>query len=630
METIVQIFFAIIGIGVLIFIHEWGHYWMARRVGMKVDTFSIGFGRPIYSWEFQGVKWQLGWFLFGGYVKIAAMDPSQYDPNGFYAKRPWDRIKVAFAGPLFNLLLALVFFAALWFSGGRLKPFSEYTQRLGYLDPNSTLWKDGVRPGDLLQQYNGHTYHGFKELVYTALLDGEPLRLQGIKLNNYTHTATPFSLTANPYPLANGVEGMQTYGILNPASYLFFAGMTNGSPLKDAGFKPLDRLLWADGHLLFSQEQLSQLVNAPVALIRVQRGSESFLHLSLKCRTVDLKLTPQVKGEMSDWYFDTKMEMPFSEAYVLPYNLSANNEVEEVLSLLDPEENERWKSLVIPFVGAPLQVGDRIAAIYDTPMSSPSDMMKLLQTRKVVVIVEHNHALPPLVSWHDADTQYDALLEGGKVAQLMRQIGITDGLKTLNNLSVLAPIEPRLAKDFSFTKEQRELFDQQMRTQLERIAQENDPAKRAYELKIYEQAQNRLLLGVFLEDQRVEYNPNPFVLFGNVCEEIWHTLGALFSGNLNPKWLSGPIGVVQVIQQGWSVGIKEAVFWMGAISINLGLMNLLPIPVLDGGYIVLGLIEVITKKRINPKLLERLIFPFVIFIIGFFLFVTYYDILRLF
>jgi regulator of sigma E protease len=128
----------------------------------------------------------------------------------------------------------------------------------------------------------------------------------------------------------------------------------------------------------------------------------------------------------------------------------------------------------------------------------------------------------------------------------------------------------------------------------------------------------------------VEYNPNPLALFGKVFEEIWHTLKALFTGSLNPKWMSGPIGIVQVVHDHSMVSLKEALFWLGAISLNLGVLNLLPLPVLDGGTICFAFYELITGRRLKTKTLEKLIIPFALLLIGFFIFLTYHDLTRLF
>src|SRR5579863_1540287 len=117
--SIIHIIFAILGLGFLIFIHELGHYIVARRKGMKVEAFSIGFGKAIYSWKYQGVNWQIGILPFGGYVKIAGMqregtlEPHQIQ-DGFYGKAPWSRIQVALAGPLVNIGFAVVLFFVIW------------------------------------------------------------------------------------------------------------------------------------------------------------------------------------------------------------------------------------------------------------------------------------------------------------------------------------------------------------------------------------------------------------------------------------------------------------------------------------------------------------------------------------
>src|SRR5476649_801857 len=151
--SIFYLLLAILGLGFLIFIHELGHYFVARRVGMTVEVFSIGFGPAIRQWTIQGVKWQLCMLPFGGYVRIAGMDkkgnlePHQI-PDGFYGKKPLDRIKVALAGPAVNILFAFVAFCLIWMSGGQEKPFQETTNVIGYVDPQSKLYSNGVRPGD--------------------------------------------------------------------------------------------------------------------------------------------------------------------------------------------------------------------------------------------------------------------------------------------------------------------------------------------------------------------------------------------------------------------------------------------------------------------------------------------------
>ena len=94
--------------------------------------------------------------------------------------------------------------------------------------------------------------------------------------------------------------------------------------------------------------------------------------------------------------------------------------------------------------------------------------------------------------------------------------------------------------------------------------------------------------------------------------------------------MSGPIGIVQVVHDNSMVSLKEALFWLGAISLNLGVLNLLPLPVLDGGSICFALYEMITGQRLKTKTLEKFIIPFAILLIGFFIFLTYHDLARIF
>lgn len=159
-ENIFYAVLAILGLGFLVFIHELGHYFMARRQGMRIEVFAIGFGKPIFSWMHDGVKWQIGMLPFGGYVKIAGMtkekgvEPADI-PDGFFGKKPWARIQVALAGPVVNIVFAFMVFAGLWMFGGRDKKFAEFTHHIGWVDPKSALYDQGVRPGDLIQKYSG-------------------------------------------------------------------------------------------------------------------------------------------------------------------------------------------------------------------------------------------------------------------------------------------------------------------------------------------------------------------------------------------------------------------------------------------------------------------------------------------
>jgi regulator of sigma E protease len=309
--SILYLLLAALALGVLIFIHELGHYWVARKEGMKVEAFSIGFGKPFLVWEKDGVKWQLCWIPFGGYVRIAGMEkkgslePYQI-PDGFYGKRPLSRIKVALAGPIVNIVFALLLFAVIWLTGGRDKPFSEYTHLIGLVEPSSNLYEIGVRPGDEIESFGNKPFEGFNQLIYAAFLEKETQKISGYEINYATGEKRPFSYLLDMGQDLKGLDRVtMTVGILNPASFLIYEkypdGKPNplpeGSPMQGSGIEYNDRILWVDGELIFSKRQLISVINQPRVLVTVKRGSQVFLSRIPRLKIADLRLSGPERAE---------------------------------------------------------------------------------------------------------------------------------------------------------------------------------------------------------------------------------------------------------------------------------------------------------------------------------------------
>lgn len=643
METVLHLIFAFIALGILIFVHELGHYWVALRVGMVVEVFSIGFGRPITSWMRGNVRWQIGWIPFGGFVKIAGMEFGKEArgeiPGGFFTKRPWDRLKVAIAGPLANLILAFLIFCVIWITGGREKPFSEFTNRIGWLDSSSELYKQGIRAGDSIKTYNGNHYEGIKDLFYASMLSDEPIELKGYKINETNFDKVPYDYTIKPYQMPGATEGLRTTGVLNPARYLNYAKFPNGeenplpegSPMKESQIQYGDRIVWADGAVIYSQDQLSALINESKSLLTIQRGHDILLARIPRVVLSELKLSSETRGELSDWQHLTDVKGRLSSLYFIPYNINSENVVEEEIPFIDPDAKKAlFSKNGLTSKDIVLEKGDKILAVDTVSVSRPSDLLEALQTRKAVMIVQRGQKVGSALNWKEADEHFNQKPFIEDLQVIVSSLGGDKPLSSYHDFVLLKPIEPKTVQSFVMNHEQKAELQAQLAAQKKQIDEIGDPQKRSRALQAFEDGQKRLMLGIYFQDETVRYNPGPWILFANVFSETWHTLIALFSGYLNPKWLSGPVGIIQVIQHGWSVGIKEALFWIAAISINLGFLNLLPLPVLDGGYIVLSFFEMITGRRLKPKTLERLIVPFVVLLIGFLIFVTYWDLIRLF
>ncbi len=637
--TIVYILLAILGLGFLVFIHELGHFWVARRQGMRVEAFAIGFGKPIFTWERNGVKWHICLLPFGGYVKIAGMqkegnlEPSEI-PDGFYGKKPWQRIQVALAGPLVNIVFALVVFFILWASGGRDKQFTEFTHRIGWVDPKSTLYERGVRPGDIIERYDDRPFTGFKDLLIASIMRDDSTQIEGTKIDYLTGQKSHFNYTLKTYenPELRGKDKFNTIGVLSPARYLIFGGqnLLASSPMIGSGIQAMDRVLWVDGEIVFSHQQLSSLTNESSAFLTVQRGDQIFQTKVPRIQLSDLKLTPPERGEIDDWQHEAGLKARFQDLYFIPYNLSPTVAVEGRLNFIDEEDQAKaFQPCQRCTYFHPLQEGDQILAIDGKQIQTPYELLNELQNRRVLLIVERNPALSEKVSSTLADEQFDQF-NTTDLEKIVSSIGTDHPLNDLGNLRLLRPILPKPLNDFQFTETQKAQLAQELAQSKKEIDTIKDPEKRNEAIQQLEQTQHKLVLGLPLIDREVRYNPNPQQQFVEVFRDTYRTLLSLITGAANPKYVAGPVGIVQIVHQSWLLGAKEALFWMALISLNLGIINLLPLPVLDGGHILFSLIEMITRRPMRAKTMERLIIPFIVLLIGFFIFVTYNDISRLF
>jgi regulator of sigma E protease len=622
-----HVLFAILGLGFLIFIHELGHYWVALRKGMKVEAFSIGFGSALFKWERKGVRWQIGWLPFGGYVKVAGMqkegskEPSQVE-GGFYSKTPWARMQMALAGPLVNLFFAFFLFCVLWLMGGREKPYSEVSHRIGWMDPQSSLYQKGVRPGDEIVQYNGKSFEGLKDLQIASVMDQKQLRIQGYKIDELSGEKVSFDETLSTYEDPRHFRDKRnTVGVLLPASYLLYKGSSTGKA-STQGLQPGDRLLWADGELLFSLPQLSSIVNEPTAFLTVRRGDNVFHTKVARVPFSELKVTAPERGEIDDWQHEAHLKGRLSDLFLIPYTLSPDCKVESRLSFLDEKDQTRAFQYCTRCGGfTPLEEGDRILAVDGELVFSPSELLKEVQTHRVLLIVERAPELKALVSSQQADAEFSQF-DHSSLDGIVSSIGTDAPIMAVGNLRKIESVIPKSAAEFASPSS--------LAASKKVIDAIKDPKLRALATKEFEASQKKQVLGFLLGDREVRVNPNPFRQFADVFADTTRTLTALFSGTLSPKYMSGPVGMVYAVQQSWHDGIKDVIYWMAVISLSLGFLNLLPIPALDGGYILFSLWEMITKKPIQAKTLERLVIPFIALIIALFFFTTYQDISKLF
>ena len=630
MENILYIILAILGLGFLIFIHELGHYFMAKKRKMRIETFSIGLGNAIFSWKVNGVKWQLGWLPFGGFVKIAGMqEENGVEPHdikdGFFGKKPIDRILVAIMGPFINLVFAFLAFSIIWSFQGRDKPFGEFTNKIGYIDPKSVLYEHSVKPGDEILEYNYKKYKGFIDVIYSSVMNGREIDIKGNQISYTQHKKAFFHYNLKPYKEPG--SDFSTIGILAPASYLFYK--TNTDPispvLKGSGISNNDRLLWVDGEILFSTRQLSNIINEKHAFLTIQRNSIIFHTKINLVKISDLNLPSDFKDDLNDWKYLEKLNQNLEDLYILPYSFNSQKVINNSLQFIDETTAVNFKNKRNAF-SRPLQRGDRILAIGNTKIVNAPMLFSILQSPEVLLITQNNKNLLKKVSYKNVDNNFDKNLNVKDLNKMISRIGGKDPIYHLNDLHLLKPLTPITAKQMAKLDSTSAQAYNLFKNQIDKI---KDPQRKEEAIKGLKIFGNIKILGVAPVDKTIKYNPNPLILFSDVFKEISTVFMSLFSGKLSPKHLAGPIGIVQVMKRSWQMGPLEALYWLGAISINLGVFNLLPIPALDGGHILFSLFEMITRRRIKVKTMEKLIIPFVILLIGMVLFFVYNDILRI-
>lgn len=193
--TVVTILSFLVVITVVVTIHELGHYWAARACGIKIDAFSIGFGKRIFGWtDKRGVDWRVCWLPLGGYVKFSGDSNAASLPNGeeleelrqdiiahegegaekayFQFKPVWQRAFVTIAGPAANFILTISIFSALLLGFGS----TVGTPRVAEVSPGSAAAEAGIRVGDVITAADGKPLQDFEELRrYVILRTGDPI-----------------------------------------------------------------------------------------------------------------------------------------------------------------------------------------------------------------------------------------------------------------------------------------------------------------------------------------------------------------------------------------------------------------------------------------------------------------------
>jgi regulator of sigma E protease len=285
------VFLIVLFFGGSIFVHELGHFLAARRRGMHVERFSIGFGPRLFGWRGRdGVEYRISWLPLGGYValpQLAEMKGIEGDSPDAAALPPAgyaDKMIVAVAGAVFNVVFAFGLACILWVIG---QPTSsdQATTRIGYVVPTleladgtrvpSPASEAGLQVGDTVLAIDGRRIRDWQDLMQT-LVTGSDRAADGRRRTTFTLDREGRTLDVVLYPRLAGDEKVRRVGIA-PAYPLLVHAVTPGSPAAVAGLRAGDRVLRADDRdLLNIQTWLDHLAagrDRPVTLAVLRDGA---------------------------------------------------------------------------------------------------------------------------------------------------------------------------------------------------------------------------------------------------------------------------------------------------------------------------------------------------------------------
>jgi regulator of sigma E protease len=276
----------------MIVIHEFGHFIVAKMLGIAVETFSVGFGPRLLGFRYGETDYRISAIPLGGYVKFRGENlellqgKSEGSVDEFLSQPKWKRLLVAAAGPAFNIATAILIPTAAILIGYQDDVMMSQKIVVGTVKSGSAAEQAGLKPGDQIRSYFNVKYPTWEEFLDDVRIrPGEPIPLQ------VERSSQILSLTLTPQTekLRNG-EPMGEAGIRPPADHIGVGGIRAGFPAEAAGLKVGDKIVAINSASVTSIEQFKQALNdsnGQAVTLRVTRGSE----------TLELKAAPRREGQ---------------------------------------------------------------------------------------------------------------------------------------------------------------------------------------------------------------------------------------------------------------------------------------------------------------------------------------------
>ncbi len=654
LDSLFRILLAALGLGLVIFFHELGHFAVAKWCNVNVERFSIGFGPVIWSQKWGETEYALSAIPFGGYVKMLGqddMDPSQLtqeeiaqDPRSYSAKPVHQRMAIISAGVTMNIVTGLAFFAIAFRLGVDVSPAI-----VGFAQVGRPAWQAGVEQGDRITAINDRPVDSFGDIMRGVALSTGPVAIDAVHPNGDTYEVSIVPDTSGTRRMI-GVGPTLGLTLFDPPPEMDLSPVVPGTPAAEAvppfeagdtirrindtdvsSFAELQQLmarkraesldfyvqrknsdagkltkitvaanrmrtlgLWMDGGQLIAIQDQSPAAKAglkvgdKIALVNgkdVGKDINAFdlpnYMASLAGQNVVIQVVREVKGDDAQ-----KIEIalhPRDVAGWLERPLGPDGPVSVpaigvayhlIPTVLKVSENS-------PAAKAGIVAGDRLKSInLVLPDGAPNDM------------IEEN----PLHLDFDGDKRNVAfalwMLQDAPLRNVEMTVRSSGDGKSVDKTVALVPQRDETSERFVPTR-----------------------GIRLMPLAAKQKADS---LGTAIA-MGINHTQNSMT-------DIYLTLRNLFGGLLSVKELHGPIGIAKVAYEVSEQGFSALLLFLGFLSVNLAVLNFLPIPVLDGGHMVFLIWEGVTRRRPSERVLAAATYAGMLFVLGLMLLVLYIDI----
>ena len=608
-----NILVAALGIGLLIFVHELGHFLAARAIGVRVEVFSLGFGPRLCGRVIGGTDFRLSLVPFGGFVMVAGQDPGddRYPRHErLYTKSVLQRAMFWGGGVAMNVLFAVLAFPVVYGIG-----IDVTAPVVGSVDPGSPAWEAGLEPGDRIAQVGSKPTREFQSMaIDIALNGGKPLPLL-LRAPNGTER----TVQVEPRYL----EGPGQYSIgIGPAATDSAPGLVVApdSAAAAAGLRTGDLLLAIDGIVAHGAS-----VHAAMAPLREADERTITFRVRNTEGETDVRVTPRPLPEKAPARIGVTR---------LPRVVRGIRQDAAFVQALGLRRDDR----ILAIDGAPFLDGDLAVA------KRGSGPLRLLVGRgDTSIALERAASADERAAFVAAVAlgvdELPLLLPKPDWPAALAGIRAGDLVESLNGVPVrtFADMPDLVAKN----------GDQPLRLVLRRAPAGAMPTTGRPDLEFPERVELTVTprtspfyttgIDVQLTELREPMRADGI---GAACslgatasldwiKRIYLTLKRMVTGDVGTKNLGGIIRISQVSYQASKRGWMGLLYLLAMLSMNLAFVNLLPIPVLDGGHLLFVLIEAVKGSPVNARVFGYSQVVGLVFVLMLVLFVTYNDILQL-